>query len=242
MSRPSEPWWRKLWSPTIGKVTIPFLAMVLTLLLAEIQGRAGLMLTVLGFSASYIVFTLTVYLVHRYYLDPANEVLAAIERKVDAALAELSAERTGWMVDNARLESIELDNSVEEVWIVSKDIAGDVNGGYFIEAVKKNLRRGVSYVYFLPDDSRSRGQVMALRSLHNEDAKIVVKYLREDFFFLVKDFDFVIYNPRKDSVEGHRSGYMGLPVEARYGRWQVQVTDSLIETLVGHLNDYVSDR
>lgn len=93
----------------------------------------------------------------------------------------------------------------------------------------------MKYRYFLRSDNLCRGQVDALRvgnGCYGEDVK--VHYLSDDLFFLVDDFDLIIYNPRKDRGGGCR-GFMGLPIERSHGRWTIEVSTTLVRSLVGRL-------
>ena len=110
-----------------------------------------------------------------------------------------------------------------------------VDGGQFSEVVGENLRRGVKYTYFLRGDNLCRGQFDTLRAGNGRYGRdIKVHYLSDDFFFLVDDFDIIIYNPRKGREDGCR-GFMGLPIDKSYGRWTVEVSIKLVRSLVGRL-------
>ena len=200
-----------------------------SLVLDRIFGRSDPWLVTVCIVSVFFVYILTSLTVHALYVAPVERASKRIDERVDLFLRKADFGGFEWIVDNAYLKGVEADKSVKEVWIAPVDLAGDLGSGDFVDVVRNNIERGVEYVYFIPDNTARHSKVTALKGLYEDSPHIKVQPLNEDFFFLVKDFDFIIYNPEG----GPRSGFMGLPVDDGRGRWTARISDSLMDVLVG---------
>ncbi|WP_223908144.1 hypothetical protein [Actinomyces capricornis] len=213
------------------------LAFLLSLALDWIFGRSDPWLAVACVVSVFVVYILTSLTVHARYVAPVERASRRIDERVDLFLRKADFGGFEWIVDNAYLKAVEAGESVEEVWIVSVDLAGDLERGDFVDVVRRNIQRGVKYVYFIPDNRVRFSKVAALKDVYKSNPLIKVQSLNGDFFFLVKDLDFIIYNPTGSS----RSGFMGLPVDDGRGRWTARISDSLMDVLVGKLNEFLEN-
>lgn len=216
-------------------IYVTFSSLFLSLLFSWAQGLSGYLLVALCLVVTLIVYLMTLFMASKYLVGPLHSALRRFEDKSNLVLRKVDGGQSEWLIDNESLMGIENGQSVKAAWVVSYDLPGDLNGGAFIPTVKQNLERGVEYVYFLPNILQARAMRTALKTLHGDHNNVKVRSLGDDFFFLVQGLDFIIYNPRNDGGDGGRSGYMGLPISGEYGRWNVKMSDNLVEALVGYL-------
>lgn len=230
-------WWNGLSNSTIILVLLSFVTLVISLMMSEIQGRVGVLTTLVCATLVYVAYLSTSLISFASYVAPVNRALANIEAKVDLALKRGDGEKFSWIVDNDYLRRVEVGDSIEEVWVVSSDLVGDIEGGSFVDTVQRNLERGVKYTYFVPDTAEMQSRAMSLKVAHGHHSNLCVCYLNREFFFVVKDFDFIIYNPMF-GTSPRRCGYMGLPINSEDGRWTAKISDSLLDALFGQLNGF----
>jgi hypothetical protein len=108
----------------------------------------GALVVVIAVAAS----VLTALLLGRYFLDRMEDVIAV--RMGDATRAALtSASGMGKFLTQEELSIFERALDVETIWIIGKDFASEITPpSPFLDVVKHNLQRGITYVYIAPDD------------------------------------------------------------------------------------------
>ena len=127
-------------------------------------------------------------------VEEVNRVLRSIERSAVTATDNLS-----WLLTLEQLVEIEQNIDAAEIWLISPDLAEDDDPNDpivspFVSPVALNLKRGLRYVFFIPDTPAMHAKADQVRAIHGNHRNLRVRFLESDFFFLVKDFDFVIYD------------------------------------------------
>jgi len=222
--------WENLWIP----IVVSAITLGLGIGLSHIRERIGwvpllfvLLIVTLFFLLSLKVVISSIYPVSLGLLDRVGQQLLQIrqqlERCVDRSLIT-------WMLTNEQLKTQESGFESPEVWIVSSNLAEETPGGRFFPVVQENLKRGVKYCYFIQKSLEAQARVKELES-HQKYGAISFTYLPEDFFFLVPQLDFTIYDPM--NRKGRKCGFMGLPVRdpGFYGEMDTEFLNKIIGKL-----------
>jgi len=219
----------------LSVVVITVLAVLFSVVLAEFQTKFGYLTMIVSLLTVLILYSLTSFLafhsIGRRISGDVQETLAVIEARQAPVPEALS-----WLIATEQLVAFESQTKAREIWLISPDLSEDIIDAPFSRVVRENLTRGIEYHFFIPDTAVMRSRAEQLRRRHNQSALVHVNFLSDEFFFLVQDFDFVIYNPYAVDAGGPRIAYMGLPLSKADGRWQARVGDNLIDALIGQLS------
>lgn len=219
----------------LSVVVITVLTVLFSVVLAEFQTKFGYPTMIVSLLTVLILYSLTSFLafhsIGRRISGDVRETLAVIEARQAPVPEALS-----WLIATEQLVAFESQTKAREIWLISPDLSEDIIDAPFSRVVRENLARGIEYHFFIPDTAVMRSRAEQLRRRHNQSMLVHVSFLSDEFFFLVQDFDFVIYNPYAVDAGGPRIAYMGLPLSATDGRWQARVGDNLIDALIGQLS------
>ena len=147
-----------------------------------------------------------------------------------------------------RIAKIERTRFFEEIWVVSPDLSyedvidsdGKGGDGAFADVVQNNLKRGTKYKYFVPNKPSIRTRMTSLITSYNNNPNIKATYFSDEFFFLVKGMDIVIYEPHRTPQQG-RKGFIGLPLQKNTDIIAAKMSDVLVDTIVAKLNEIDSN-
>ncbi len=153
---------------------------------------------------------------------------------------EKKMEKTEWVFTVSQIELIEKETDAPEIWVISSDLKDDAAGGSFQKIVSANLKRGISYRFFVPDSSVIKRGIETLVAHNKKAENLKVTFLNEDYFFLVPVFDFVIYNPLKKKG-AERTGFMGIETPDGTMLYSARVGDSLIEAMIRKLKKCIKE-
>ncbi len=144
-----------------------------------------------------------------------------------------------WIITTEELARFELENAKSEVWIITSDLEEDGIDGPFFKVVEKNMEDGVIYRYFLPNNDLVKTRVIRMKNklTTHENKSLFFHFLDDDFFFLFSKFDFGIINP--NDCRNDRFGFMGINTPDNNNRFQVRISDTLMEEFVGKLQTYI---
>lgn len=131
-----------------------------------------------------------------------------------------------WLKTPEQLIEIENSKDVNEVWIVSLDLTDDVENGKFYQTIKRNIRRGIKYRYFVPETDFEATKIL-FNSFESEKNKgnISIGSLSNDYFRFMPKLDFVIYNPEQKQ-KTNRYGFMCLPHTIDKKIWYQEITNN----------------
>lgn len=139
-------------------------------------------------------------------------VLALVQTKHDDELQSIISRLTplvppstySWLKSQVELIQVEGNVSAKDIWIISPDLSNDTNQAAEIQkAVKRNLKKGITYTYMLPETEEINALLPALRLLFSSypNQLIVIKIPFEVFQTLtIKHI--AIFNP---NMEGDRA-------------------------------------
>lgn len=145
------------------------------------------------------------------------------------------------IVSEKRLAEIESNGNFKEIWIITADLYGDTNNMIFESVVRNNIRKNVKYTYFIPENNYiTKGRSEQIMELYEYSEYVKFIELDAEFFFLVPNFDFVLYNPI--GGKGYiKFGYMCLSLSSQNGMLYARVSENLISAFVGRLKKKYGD-
>lgn len=230
-------WWT---DQGISVVVITVLTVLIGVVLSEIQNRIGMGPLLMSLSTVVIVFVTISVLYFRYIhsvaLALSDEVSGQVRQITNiVGGVESGSENLAWLTELEHTVEYERESLGPEIWLITADLEEDSMGGPFQEVVGDNLRRGVKYHYFVPNEPMMKSRVGQLKAIHENHPGLSFTYLNDDFFFLVPRFDFAIYNPYCVPGGTKREAFMGIPVDPKYGRFEAKVNPDLIDVLIGKL-------
>lgn len=215
-------------------ILVTFFTVVLGIVISEIQNRVGWVTLAISLVTVIGIYSIITWLHLKYVFSISLRLSYDIQEKIDNYIELDRVEKKGWILTVPQLVEFEKNTGAPEIWLISGDLVEDVVGEPFFDAVTQNLARGIRYRYFVPDRPEIHSRVSQIEKQRKTSERVQVTYLSSDFFFLVPDLDFVIYNPYcEDAVE--RVCYMGLPVPGEESHYEVKVSDDLVDLLIGKL-------
>ena len=134
------------------------------------------------------------------------------------------------------LALMEKTNVHSEIWLISPDLLTEINNGVYAGVVRDNLKKGTKYRYFIPHSPTNEIRVKMFQENCNNDKNLEIYYLTDDFFFLVPDVDFAIYEPLKSISDG-KQGYMGLLFQGMKERFAVLMNNDFVDALASKLEE-----
>lgn len=130
-----------------------------------------------------------------------------------------------------QLALMERTGRFNEIWLISPDLSTEIEDGIYNGVVKSNLRKGTKYKYFVPKNDVNAHRVNIFWEDCNRNKNLEIYYLTNDFFFLVPDIDFAIYEP----MSKQRIGYMGLAIDCTSDRVAVSMNSEFVDALSSKL-------
>ena len=219
-------------------ILVTFFTIILSVVISEIQTRVGWITLIISLTTVIGIYTIITWLNLKYVFSISLKLSHDIQEKIDSYIG---FEKKGWIFTVPQLVEFEKNIDTPEIWLISGDLAEDVVGEPFFEAVQQNIKRGVKYRYFVPDRPEIHARVSQIQKHYRTTKSIRVTYLSTDFFFLVPDLDFAIYNPYRANADVERVCYMGLPVPGEEIHYEVKISDDLIDVLIGKLIPLIND-
>lgn len=218
-----------IWIPGI----VALLTLVLGIILSAVQDKIGWAPLIGALIICIAIFFLSMKVLLSQVLPISVEMFEKLQSQVDRYVEKGAIT---WMIDNEQMAEYEKTNNVNEVWLVTCDLAEDIPDAIFFDVVQKNLERGVRYRYFIPHSLAAQARGMQLVENHAGAGDIRVITLSDDFFFLVSRLDFTIYDPK--NLNGQRCGYMGLPLDGT-DRFHCSMESQFVDLMIGKLNSLV---
>lgn len=234
--------WKRLIDHGFLALIISILTILFSVVLSQVQSKVGWLALVLGLSFMLALYVSTVWLIQRPIIDVLGEGLTEVSQLV-------SNSSKSFLYSNHKLEEYERNVNCPDIWILTADLLTEVERDIFKRLVVPNIKRGIRYVYFVPDTPVIRGRIAQMRSQYSGLGKtdeVQLTFLPDTFFFLVANLEIAIYNPLADGNQqfAPRTAFMGLPTTtiAEEGHYYVPIARELVDKLVGQLDPLVARR
>ena len=129
-------------------ILVTFFTIVLGLVLSEMQERIGWGTLLVSLLIVIGIYTTIMWLHLKYVYSISLNISHEIQEKIDNYIG---LEKKGWILTVPQLVEFEKNTGAPEIWLISGDLAEDVVGEPFFDAVTHNIARGIRYRYFVPD-------------------------------------------------------------------------------------------
>lgn len=225
-------------------VVVPLLAFVANLVLSEVQESMGYVVILLSLAFLILLFA-GIMLAHQKVISdvlkktvyPRFEV-AVNQPALDSGNYEHLFETS--IITDRQLSVMEANCTFDEIWVISNDLATEIDGGLYADIVPKNLERGIKYKVFSSQNNLTRIRMESLKKKYNNSPNVNYYMLSDDFFFLVSKIDFTIYNPYKTSATG-RQGYIGMYLPDGNELYEIRIGDDLVDAIASRLLGYIQN-
>lgn len=119
-----------------------------------------------------------------------------------------------WLYNDAEFARAESTCTGDSIWIVSPDLANVTGNVVIIDAIKKNIARGIVYTYIVPKTDTIEGVLPGLRQLFTSSSEQlkVIPLPRHQFRFLSVTH-IAVFNPGMADGASSPDVYLELPVE-----------------------------
>lgn len=221
-------------------MVLAVLTIALGIFISEIQTTVGWVPLIAALAVCLGIFWLCFNILVRQICPVSTGLLEDLSKRIDR-FVERGA--VTWLFTNEHLVQFERSIEVDEIWLVTSDLAADIPGSPFYEVVGQNLKRGVKYTYFIPRSLATEARGRQLLERHRGHGNIKVIHLSDDFFFLGPRLDFAIYDPM--NRYNKRCGYMQLPVDSKdcmHAKLDVDLVDAIIGKLLTFTGRTLQDR
>ena len=234
--------YRKIWLCII----VPVLSIILNALVSDIQESSGLLTLIVSLLFVAMLLTILLFFHSKMILNISSDIythdlqesVVAFSRellqriKTEQDISDSRIQDIG-IIPEHKLAEIESTNIFEEIWVVSNDLSAEV--GQYIDIVPNNLERGIKYKFFYQNTNQNSIRVAQLKRRNNYSTNAEYYPLSNDFFFIVTNLDFTIYNPFSET----RVGYMGMELPQSKELYAVRVNSNLTDAIASKLLSYV---
>lgn len=228
-------------------IILPILSIIANAIVSDIQEANGIvsliislvfvaiLLMILLFFHSKIIIDMTdgfyYYRLQKGIVDFSKELTQRLETRED--VNDSSRNAIG-IIPEHELAEMEATKWFEEIWVVSNDLSAEV--GAYEDIVPKNLERGIKYKFFYQNTPQNGIRVEQIKRKNNYSPNAEYYCLKNDFFFIVANLDFTIYNPYSDT----RIGYMGIELPQSEELYAVIVNDDMTCAIATKLKGYLT--
>lgn len=148
------------------------------------------------------------------------------------------------IIKDEDLAKYEAKIDCSEIWLVSYDLESEFNDGLYQDVVINNLKRGIKYKYFVAQTPGIEVTIdnEVINTLPDE-CKQNFEYfiLKNEFFFLVDNIDFVIYDPYNAASSGISGckAYMSMVLSNGDVIYEAPMNSDLRDRIVARLIEYL---
>lgn len=224
-------------------IVIPFISFILNIVMGEYQIYFGLSNIIISLTYIAILFiTISIIInksissfirgsVYNKYHELADIISGNNEHD------ELNESKYG-IISDKELSIYEANCDCEEIWLLASDLSTEVDGGLYADIVPNNLKRGIKYKLFVKNSNTINMRLKQLEKKYGNIDGVEIFYLDDDFYVLVANIDFTIYNPYKNALSG-RIGYMGLNIPENEDMYEFELSDDLVDAISSKLLEYI---
>ena len=213
-------------------------AAFLTLILTALVLFTGLLLNLLyeriGFWSTVGALSLVIVLLAIVAIT-ANKLLVTmvVDRLgiVDDTLRVIkSTFGKDWLVSSTELMRREATATSQEIWIVSSDLQEETDTETYLPIVRENLRKGLRYVYFVPDNDLVRARRSHIILSHDMQRRNQIEFcvIPDEYFDLLAAHDIIIFAPGGPA-------YMNAPVGPSGLEYFICLHREHVDRLIGRL-------
>lgn len=203
-----------------------------------LEAKLGLLPTII-----LLMAILVLVIVMGYFGGKTLEYIGRgfFDKSFDSSIKNIRDRRANNVIMNgvyreAQLALVERTRTFSEIWLISSDLLTEINSGIYAGIVRSNLKKGTKYRYFVPHTPINEIRVKMFRESCKNNKNLEIYYLTDDFFFLVPDVDFAIYEPLKSVTDG-KQGYMGLQIQGMNERYAVLMNNDFVDALASKLEE-----
>lgn len=171
-------------------------------------------------------------------------------RELDDVMVQLKelVPRTGfpWLYKDVDLAKAESKARGDNIWIVSPDLSNVTEKRVITDAVKKNVKRGITYTYIVPDIDDIDGVLPALEQVfgsHPERLKLL--RVQRDQFRLLAVSHIAVFNATISSSMSDMEVYIELPIQEDEGKkvhgYWIRVEREAARRVAGRFRKLVAD-
>lgn len=186
---------------------------------------AGGVLLVVG-----LVFVIS-FAVFRCLHSTISDRLDALENTVRSVKAAFGKD---WLISREELLRLEEKTKAAEIWIISRGLQEETDEETYLRVVRKNIKRGITYTYIVPDNEVTRAKAEQIKSAHENSGQIGFRFMTEEFFDLAAAQDIAILGPVGRDAANMRA-YMNLPTGGEGSEYFIVLGKEFAERLVGRL-------
>lgn len=219
---------------------------ILVLLIGTLVDKS---LDLLGFQAVAIGVTISIIIILGiigivWFLGRRGSELE-LQRAIENLRSITPSSRYEWLYTPAEMDEIEEKAKYKDIWIVSYDLSNDTGNPNtpIISIIKKNLKRGISYTYIIPDIEHTNAVLPHLyrifSSYPNQIRIIPLSHSTFDFFTTTH---IAIYNPNMERGQLPQV-FIELPIQERgysKGYW-IRVADDISLKVVGRFRSAIDN-
>jgi hypothetical protein len=152
---------------------------------------------------------------------------------VERFLAAEAISTANWLITADRLKEIETTTIANHVWIITSSLEEEIEEELFGGVVSGNLKRGVKYTYFVPDDPALRARISKMKDIYKSSG-LEFRVIAAPLFKLVASQDMAIFGPAGEGAR-QMGGYMNLPIQTGGNDYFMVLGPSQSERIVGIL-------
>lgn len=228
-------------------VIVPVISFILNAIIGDIQDKNGILslilsslfIGVLVASIYYLYSTMASMMTYNFFSlklkegieEFATEYNKRIEYKNDI---DNSSTQTLGIIPEHELAEMEASCDYEEIWVISNDLSAEV--GQYKDIVPQNLKRGIKYKFFYRRTAQNEIRIAEIRRKNGGSKNAEYFCLEDDFFFIVTNLDFTIYNPYSED----KIGFMGIELPGAEELYAIKVARNLTDAIASRLLLYIN--
>ena len=99
----------------------------------------------------------------------------------------------------------EIEKNIDEhatIWVFTSDVELETTKSSISSIMKINLKRGVTYIYFIPPSIKNEAKIMELERDFGQFNNLKIIKLSSEYKLLFEKFDVIIYSPDRNYIDG----------------------------------------
>ncbi len=215
----------------VAALILSAIVTVLSILFSQLSNLASWQEAAFAIIVVMFAFLALAFLVVRFV---STQVFTRVDDLIDRFLVSDAAQRLGWLITTDRLKALEQQTDAQHIWIITRSLEEEVEQEQFGSVIVDNLKRGVCYTYFLPDDPALRARVARMRDIYRTGT-LHFKMINSRLFDIISAQDMAIFGPEGTGAR-EMAGYMNLPIKAGGNDYFLVLGPTQAERIVGILS------
>lgn len=233
-------------------IGVPVISIIINAVISDIQEKNG----IISLIVSMVFLGLLILIIYCFYnrcifLTVNNALQQQLYQELSSFAIEINERisNKNHILDTSKsqigiipeheLAEIERNGEYDEIWVISHDLSAELDS--YVDIVPYNLQRGIKYKFFYQNTLQNDIRVEKLKKKNNHSKNAEYYKLKDEFFFIVANLDFTIYNPFS-LVDNGRVGYIGLELPNSSELYALKVNDDLVDSISSTLfNNYLID-